>query len=48
MSEMCWVAQNGYVFYDSRDEDKKRIERENRLEREAKKDADRDSPTCGR
>lgn len=37
MSEMCWVAQNGYVFYDSRDEDKKRIERENRLEREAKK-----------
>ena len=48
MSEMCWVAQNGYVFYDSRDEDKKRIERENRLEREAKKDADRDSSTCGR
>ena len=48
MSEAVVLAQNGYVFYDSREEDKRRIERENRLEREAKKDANRDSPTCGR
>ena len=48
MSEAVARAQNGYVFYDSREEDKRRIERENRLEREAKKDADRDSSTCGR
>lgn len=36
MSEAVVLAQNGYVFYDSREEDKKRIARENRMEREAR------------
>ena len=50
--EWCAVfGPNGYSYYDSRQEDAKRIKREikmEQLEREAKKDADRDSSTCGR